>query len=961
MNTSTDSGLFHRFVSLVLDNRLIVFVLVAAVSVWGLAVSPFSDDWGIDVERVEVDALPNLGENQQLLRTDWPGASAEDVETYVTEPLASAMGGIAGVRTVRAASMYGRSTVFLIFDDGVDFYWSRARVVEKLASLPDDLLPDGVQPSLGPDATALGQIFWYTLEGRDPTGRPVGGWDLQELRTIQDEQVRDALQAVDGVAEVAAIGGFERELVVEAIPSQLHGLGISLGELERAVASSSLDVGAGTTELNGVEYIVRGVGRAHDLDAVASAVVAYREQRPILVSDVANVSYAPAPRRGALDRGGAEAVGGVVVASAGADTREVLAELATAVSNLQSALPSRIADDGTESQVTVVPFYDRGALIDRTIGTLQSALSQQIIITILVVLLLMAHVRSSLIVSALLPLAILFSFAAMRAFDMPANIVSLAGIAIAIGSMVDIGIVLTESIVRRRAREPERPLDEVVRAAVGSVAAPVTTAVATTLIGFLPVFFLGGQEGQLFRPLAATKSFALTASLLLGLCALPPFAAFVLREPPKRAKSRAWIVALSLLAAVGLLLAELYWLSAFAALLAVWLLIDPLARKRFELPYRRIRRFSLFLAPLLLAAFVLGRLAQVWSPLGALAGSGANLAFTAVLVLGTLGAFWAFERLYPRLLRLCLRHKLLVFSFSGVLLVLGGSAWLGFDKGFGWLPEPVRESRAGSWMSETFPGLQREFMPPLDEGQFLYMPSAMFHASIGEVLEMLSQLDALIEQVPEVEYAVGKLGRADSALDTAPVAMIESIINVVPEYRVDDRGRRIRYRVDESGLYVRGPDGGLIEDPDGVPYRNWRPQIRTAQDVWDQIASMAAIPGLTRASKLQPIQTRRLMLQSGIRAPMAVQLRGDNLESLAAASLEIEALLRDNASVEPTSVLADRPVGKPYLDVVPNRDALARFGVTMANVQRTVRTAIGGTIVGEILSGQERIPLRVRY
>ena len=958
--TTKNPGILHSLSGFVLEQRVVVFVLVAITVGWGIVVAPF--DFGLDIERdpVPVDAIPDIGENQQIVFTSWPGRSPQDVDDQITYPLTVALLGMPEVRTIRSFSAFGFSTVYVIFEESAEFYWSRSRVVEKLSSLPANTLPTGVAPQLGPDATGLGQIFWYTLEGRDPDGNATGGWDLQEIRTVQDYEVRYALAAADGVAEVSSIGGFVQEYQVDVDPEALLAFDVTLEQVYAAVRGANAEVGARTTEISGVEYLIRGVGFLRNVDELRETVVSVVDNVPIRIADVAHVALGPGLRRGALDRGGAEVVGGVVVARYGANPMEVIQNVREAMDEIQRALPTRTLADGTISQLTIVPFYDRTGLIEATVGTLETALTQQILITLLVVMILMLHLRSSLLISALLPLAVLATFVAMKQTDVTANVVSLAGIAIAIGTMVDIGIVITENIVQRLEEAgPEDDRLQVIRDATTEVAGAVLTAVATTVVSFLPVFFLEGAEGKLFRPLAFTKTYAISASVVVALAVIPP-AAWLLVGKKFTGGQRLRLALNVGVAAAGVLVAARFHLVVGVLLLALGLarVMDD-RRDGIGSPFERgVSLVANFLA----VAFVAVALSASWSPLGAGAGEGRNLAFVILTVGGLLGVFWLFQLSYRSLLNWVLEHKLLFLTLPTLILCFGFSAWLGFGNTFGWLPSGFHTSPVGVALHHALPGMGKEFMPQLDEGSFLYMPSTMPHASIGEALEVTQQLDMLIESVPEVEYAVGKLGRAESALDPAPISMIETIIGYQPEYIVDEDGRRARFAVTPDGEFVRDEHDQLVPDvEDGLPYRNWRPEIRTQQDIWDEIVAVAQVPGLTSAPLLQPISARIVMLQSGIRAPMAVRLRGPNLESLADASLAIEALLREHPMVNQDSVNADRPVGKPYIEIHPDRTALARYGITMHQVQNVIEVAIGGRTITQTVEGRERYPVRVRY
>ena len=476
---------------------------------------------------IAVDAIPDIGENQQIVATEWMGRSPKDIQDQVTYPLTTALLGIPGVQTIRSTSMFGMSFIYIIFKDNVEFYWSRSRILEKLNSLPSGTLPQGVQPTLGPDATALGQIYWYTLEGRNPkTGRPNGGWNPQELRSIQDFYVKYGLSTAEGVSEVASVGGFIKEYQIDLNPEALKAFSVSVMDVMNAVRKSNLDVGAETMELNNVEYIIRGLGYVKDLNDLEISVVAVRNNVPVRIKDVAHVAFGPATRRGGLDKAGSEAVGAVVVARYGSNPMDVINNVKDKIKELEAGLPQKTLADGTVSKVTIVPFYDRTGLIRETIGTLESALSHEILISIIVIIVLVMNLRASLIVAGLLPIGVLMTFILMRLFGVEANIVALSGIAIAIGVMVDIGIVDVENILRHL-EMPEnkgvrgRKLVDVIYLATTEVRAAVVTSIATTIVSFLPVFAMQAAEGKLFHPLAFTKTFALISAFLLGIIVLP--------------------------------------------------------------------------------------------------------------------------------------------------------------------------------------------------------------------------------------------------------------------------------------------------------------------------------------------------------------------------------------------------------------------------------------------------------
>lgn len=821
-------SVWSRAVGWVLEHGVVMVLFAGIVAVAGLYVAPFDHGLG-PRDPIAVDAIPDLGENQQIVFTEWPGRSPRDVEDQVTYPLTTALLGMPGVRTVRSSSALGFSTIYVVFHDDVGFYWSRSRVLEKLASLPPGTLPDAVTPTLGPDATALGQVFWYTLEGRDPDGRTVGGWDPDELRAIQDWTVRYALQSVDGVSEVSSIGGFVREYQVDVDPDALRANGVQLAEVANAVRRSNLDVGARTLEINGVEYVVRGVGFLEDVSDLERTVVVARDHIPVRLSDVAQVHLGPALRRGALDDEGAPAVGGIVVSRYGADPLTVIEAVEDRIAALTPGLPRRVLEDGTVSQVTVVPFYDRSELIDDTLSTLTRALSDQLLVALLVVLLMLRSLRSGLLVASLLPLGVLGSFGLMKLAGVDANVMALGGIAIAIGSMVDLGIVLVDNMRQHLEGADDRAA--AVRDAVAEVGPAVLTSVLTTLVSFLPILGLTASELRLFAPLVFTKSAAMATALVLALVLLPVLGLLALRDEPRWAS----------LVAVPVVAGMLLW-----TLPSWWVL---------------------------------------------------------ALVLLIVGGFGVFERGYPAMLSAVLAARP-AFAILPLAVVAAGVA-------------------AGA-------ALDRAYLPDFDEGAFLYMPTTPPHASMGEVLQMLSDVDAAIAEVPEVDRVVGKLGRADSALDPAPVSMIETLVTYVPEYAADGT-------------------------------RQWRDHIRTPDDIWSEIVAAAAYPGLTSAPELMPIEARLVMLQSGMRAPLGLKVKGPSLDAIETFGLALEDLLVEVDGVRPEAVFADRVVGKPYLEIDLDRDAIGRHGLSVVDVQEVLQVALGGEVLTRTVQGRERYGVRVRY
>ncbi|MHC4061617.1 MAG: efflux RND transporter permease subunit, partial [Planctomycetota bacterium] len=947
-----------RLIRFCLENKLVVALLVIFVLGWGIMVAPF--DWdlgGLPRSPVPVDAIPDIGENQQIVFTEWMGRSPQDVEDQITYPLTVSLLGIPDVKTIRSQSMFGFSSIYVIFHDNVDFETAQNRIVAKLNSLPPALLPEGVQPALGPYATALGQVFWYTLEGQDPNGNPAGGWDLDELRSIQDWHVRFSLMSAEGIAEVASVGGFVREYQIDVDPDAMRAYKVALEQVYNAVRMSNVDVGARTIEINKVEYVIRGLGFIKNISDLEKTVVKVNENVPIYIKDIANVSYGPALRRGALDKGGAEAVGGVVVVRYGYNPLEAINNVKKKIQEISPGLGQKTLPDGTVSKVTVVPFYDRTGLIYETLGTLNTALTEEILVTIIVVIVLVLHLRSSLLISGLLPLAVLMCFIAMKIFKVDANIVALSGIAIAIGTMVDMGIVICENIIKHldEAKPGDNKL-EVVYKATTEVGSAVLTAVSTTVVGFLPVFTMTGPEGKLFKPLAFTKTFALIASVIVALTIIPPAAHILFTKKLVLKNAKRYLISGALLALAviaGLWLA--WWAGAIIGLIALYHLLSERVPQRIK---GRLPLFANILAIILVGLI----LTNHWLPLGPAKGLLRNLIFVALLIGGLLLFFKLFQRFYSRILAWCLAHKKAFLSIPVLLLILAGMIWLGFAKVFFFVPEPMRANRIWSAAAHAFPGLGKEFMPALDEGSFLYMPTTMPHASIGECLDVLQKQDVAFQSIPEVDSVVGKIGRVESPLDPAPISMVETVINYKPEYKLDKNGRRARFRYErKTGEFGRDENGDLIPDMSGRPYRQWRDHIRTADDIWDEIVKAGQIPGTTSAPKLQPIMARIVMLQSGMRAPMGVKVKGPDLDAIEELGLEIERLLKEVPGVEASTVFADRIVGKPYLEIDIDREAIARYGIHIQDVQNVIEVAVGGRRITTTVEGRERYPVRVRY
>ena len=956
--------MLNKAIKFLIENKLVAVLMLALFVGWGIVNAPFGWNTGfLPSNPVSVDAIPDLGENQQIVFTKWEGRSPQDIEDQITYPLTTSLLGIPGVKTIRSSSMFGFSSIYIIFDEDIEFYWSRSRILEKLNSLPANLLPEGLNPALGPDATGLGQIYWYTLEGRDNNGNVTGGWDLQELRSIQDYYVKYALSGASGVSEVASIGGYVQEYQVDVNPEKMRQYKISLSQIVKAVKESNQDIGAQTLEINRAEYLVRGLGYVKTITDLENAVVSSENFTALRIKDVANVSLGPATRRGILDKEGAEVVGGVVVARYGANPMEVITNVKAKIDELKDGLPSKILADGRTSQLTVVPFYDRTELIEETLDTLNEALTLEILITILVIIIMVFNLRASILISGLLPVAVLMVFVAMKIFNVDANIVALSGIAIAIGTMVDVGVILAENMIRHmddkklRFSESgtEYSTNEIIYNATSEVSGAILTAVLTTIISFVPVFTMIGAEGKLFRPLAFTKTMALTASLVIALFIIPPLAAYLFKKKNLKA-SFSYVLQISLLVLGAITMISGYWLGIVLIAFGVTGLLDL----RGNLDKKKVNLINIIIS----SAAIIFLLAEYWRPLGFDRSVFVNLIFVALICFGVLGIFSVLRRYYGQILEWALANKLLFLLIPATVLISG--VWIMNNTG-------------------------KEFMPSLNEGSFLLMPTSLPHAGVEENKSVLQQLDMAVATIPEIEMVVGKSGRTESALDPAPLSMYENMIQYKSEYMHNTNGKKQRYKINDDGLFVL-KDGNLVinpntdidsenssydasrlrdpfaihskhlvEDDDGEFYRNWRPEINSPDDIWNEIVKVTRLPGVTSAPKLQPIETRLVMLQTGMRAPMGIKVKGQDLAQIEAFGLQLEDILKQAKGVKEQAVFADRIVSKPYLLIDIQREQLARYGISIMDVQQVLKVAVGGMPLTQTVEGRERYSVRVRY
>ncbi|MDY8134723.1 efflux RND transporter permease subunit [Aquimarina sp. 2201CG5-10] len=936
--------MLNKSIRFLIENKFVAFLLIIILIIWGIVHSPFNwgnalSEIGLPHDPVAVDAIPDIGDNQQIVFTKWSGRSPQDIEDQITYPLTTSLLGIPGVKTIRSSSMFGFSNIYIIFEEGIEFYWSRSRVLEKLNSLPKGLLPEDVVPTLGPDATGLGQIFWYTLEGRDENGNVTGGWDLNELRSIQDYYVKYVLSSAKGVSEVASVGGYVQEYQIDVNPELLKQYSIDLHHIVNAVKESNIDTGIQTLEINKVEYLVRGLGYVHSIEDIENAAVSTQNFTTIRVKDIAKVSLGPAPRRGILDKEGAEVVGGVVVSRYGANPMQVIQSVKSKIIEIEKGLPSKVLKDGRTSQLTVVPFYDRTELIQETLGTLEETLTLEILITILVITIMLFNLRASVLISGLLPVAVLMVFITMKWFKVEANIVALSGIAIAIGTMVDLGVILSENILRHleNSRKKES-INKVVYTATSEVSGAIITAVLTTIISFLPVFTMIGAEGKLFRPLAFTKTMALLAAIVVALFFIPPIAAFVFNI--KISKRKIVLLTQGISLSIGIL-ALIY--GYFLGLVLIGFGVIGILSSYDILKKKRAHIFNLVISILVIIYF----LTIYWRPLGVQNSLFTNAVFVTATTLGILGVFKLFKRYYTKILEWTLANKLLFLSIPSVLLLLGFLVWRNTGK---------------------------EFMPSLNEGAFLLMPTSLPHSGVEENKRVLQQLDMAVATIPEIKTVVGKAGRTESALDPAPLSMYENVIAYKSEYVLNNKGEPGRFKTNIDGLYelkdgrlvpnlymYNATEDLLIPDNDGKFYRNWRSHINSPDDIWQEIIKATTLPGVTSAPKLQPIQTRLVMLQTGMRAPMGIKVKGSDLEQIQDFGLALEEILLNVKGVKKEAVFAERIVGKPYMLIDIDRDKIARYGVSIKDVQQVLEVAVGGKSLTQTVEGRERYSVRVRY
>ncbi len=764
--------MLRRIIAASARNPLLVGLATVGLILWG----------GYATVNMPLDAIPDLSDVQVIVFTEFPGQAPQVVEDQVTYPLTTAMLAVPFAKIVRGYSFFGFSFVYVIFEDGTDLYWARSRVLEYL-NFVSGRLPPGITPTLGPDATGVGWVYQYALVDR------TGERDLADLRSIQDWYLRYELQTVPGVSEVASLGGFVRQYQVEADPNALSAYGIPLSQVHRAIQRGNNDVGGRLIEMAETEFMVRGRGYVESVEDLEQIAIGTDGRgTPVLIRDVAHVHMGPELRRGLTDLNGeGEVASGIVVMRFGENALDVIRNVKAKLETLKAGLP-----EGVE----IVEVYDRSTLIERAVDNLQEKLLEEVAIVALVCVLFLVHLRSAFVAILTLPLGILVSFIVMYHQGLNANIMSLGGIAIAIGAMVDAAVVMVENAHKHLERdEGKKPRTEILIDAATEVGPSLFFSLLIITVSFLPVFSLQAQEGRLFSPLAFTKTYAMAGAAFLAITIVP--------------------------------------------LLMVWFI-----RGRIVPEHRNpLNRFLLWL--------------------------------------------------YAPVIRFVLRRKLVVLAGALAVLIV--------------TLVPLRQ-------------LGSEFMPPLNEGDLLYMPTTLPGISITKAREILQQTDRMIRQFPEVHHVFGKIGRAETATDPAPLSMIETTITLKPP-------------------------------------EEWRPGM-TVQKLIDELDQAVRLPGVTNAWTM-PIKTRIDMLSTGIKTPVGIKVAGPDLEVLEKLGAEIEAILRSEPGT--LSVYAERVVGGNYLDYDIDRREIARYGLSVSDVQDVIQSAIGGRNVTFTVEGLERYPVNLRY
>ncbi|MCF6248412.1 MAG: efflux RND transporter permease subunit [Desulfobacula sp.] len=850
-----------------------------------------------------LDAIPDLSDVQVIVFTEYPGQAPRVVEDQVTYPLTTAMLSVPFAKVVRGYSFFGYSFVYLIFEDGTDLYWARSRVMEYL-NFVSGRLPEGVTPSLGPDATGVGWAYEYVLKDTK------GTTDLQELRSIQDWFLRYELTAVPGVSEVASIGGFVKQYQVEVDPNKLLSYNISIQKIKNAIKRSNSDVGGKLVEMGETEFMVRGLGYIQSVEDLEDIAVSFdKKGTPVLLKDIANIHIGHELRRGVLEwNGEGETAGGVVIIRFGENALEVIRNVKAKLKELQAGLP-----DGVE----IIAGYDRSALIERAVETLKEKLTEEMIVVTIICIIFLLHFRSAFVAIFTLPVGILMSFLIMFPLGVNANIMSLGGIAIAIGVMVDASIVLVENAHKHLHRDRgKKSHKDIIIDASKEVGPALFFSLLIITVSFLPVFSLGEQSGRLFRPLAYTKTTAMAASSILAITIIPVLMTFFIQENPidptlsKKKKLRLWVAAIAgppfaviFLGIAGVKLPDLSLVVAFGISIFLYLCLCP----QKIIPEQR-------------------------NPIARL-----------------------LIKIYLPIIKIVLKWRKMTLLFAiGAIVV--------------------------TWYPMT--NIGSEFMPPLNEGDLLYMPTTLPAISITKAKELLQQTDKIIKKFPEVKTVMGKVGRSETSTDPAPLSMIETIIMLQPEVEHEMLAKQ-RFFSGWPG-WVKKPltwiwpeqiKGKILHEwrkkkidrffsgwPEilKIPFKWLLPEERyiTITELMSDLDQAVKFPGVTNAWTL-PIKTRIDMLSTGIKTPVGIKILGSDLEILADIGEQIEANLKDVPGT--LSVFSERVTGGNYLDFKIKRKQIARYGLLVQDVQDIITTAIGGMNVTETIEGLERYPVNLRY
>lgn len=760
--------MLDKFINNIIKHR--IYVIIAFVFISILAVYSFAT--------VKIDAIPDIGENQLIIFTDWSGVSPKDIEEQITYPLSNLMQGIPGIKEVRGMSAFGFSVIYVIFKDDIDFYWSRTRILEKLTQA-QNILPKGVIPTIGADATGLGQIFWYSVENKKDNPNPKS---LADLRSIQDWYVKFHLQSVDGVSEVASIGGFVKEYQIDIDPLQLFARDLHFSKLIKAIKNSNIDVGAEVIEKGEREIIVRGLGFFKSIEDIKNVVIDVKNNTPIYVKDVANVHLGSSFRRGVLYSGEREIVGGVVASRFGENSKEVIDKIENKMLKISKGLP-----EGVE----IKSFYNRKDIIQKAISTVYKSIIEEIIIAVCVIMFFLFHFRSSIIISLTLPLGVGISFILMKIFGIDSNIMSLAGIIVAIGTMVDMGIIMTENIYSRLSKNPKDRIKSIINS-TKEITPAIVTAIATTIITFLPIFFLQNAEGKLFTPLAYAKTFALIGSVLVAIFLIPVLSVFFLKGKLK-----------------------------------------PIEENKISC-----------------------KIIQIYKPI----------------------------------LSMILNNPKRFLTIPIIIVLVGGF---------------------------SYKQLGNEFMPQLNEGEILYMPTTVPGISITKAKELVFQSNKIIESHEAVESAIAKIGRADTSLDPAPISMVETIIKLKKSAKTKDIYKIMR-----------------------------------------ELDQMVQIPGFINSWGF-PIQTRIAMISTGIKTQIGIKIFGDDLKKLEHIASHIS---KEVEKIEGAyGVYAEQITSKPYIEFDIDRVKASRYGINTGTINQILQTAVGGMAISKFYHGRERYNIRVRY